>query len=66
MKELKSKLETLENIAKSENILATEKFCIFSTILPKDIERDLFNQFIGAVNFAESLVNKEYNYESRC
>ena len=27
MLELKSKLETLENIAKSDNVLATEKFC---------------------------------------
>ena len=59
MLETKSKLETLENIVKSDDILATEKFCIFSTMLPKDIERDLFNQFIGMVNLAESLVNKE-------
>ncbi len=59
MLETKSKLETLENIVKSDSILATEKFCIFSTILPKDIERDLFNQVIGMVNFAESLISKE-------
>ena len=59
MLDLKTKLETLENIAKSERLLATEKFCIFSTILPKDIERDLFNQVIGMVNFAESLISKE-------
>ena len=58
MLELKSKLEILENIAKSDNILATEKFCIFSTILPKEIERDLVNQVRGMINMAETLVNK--------
>ncbi len=58
MLELKSKLEILENIAKSDNILATEKFCIFSTILPKEIERDLVNQVRGMINMAEALVNK--------
>lgn len=58
MLELKSKLETLENIAKSDNILATEKFCIFSTMLPKEIERDIVNQVRGMINMAEILVNK--------
>ncbi len=58
MLELKSKLEILENIAKSDDILATEKFCIFSTILPKEIKRDLLNQVIGMINMAETLVNK--------
>lgn len=41
MLDLKTKLETLEkleNIAKSDRLLATEKFCIFSTVLPKEIE----------------------------
>ena len=56
MLETKSKLETLENIAKSDNILATEKFCIFSTILPKEIKRDILNQAIGMINMAEALV----------
>lgn len=58
MLELKSKLEILENIAKSDNILATEKFCIFSTMLPKEIERDIVNQVMGMINMAEILVNK--------
>lgn len=58
MLELKSKLETLENIAKSDNILATEKFCIFSTMLPKEIERDIVNHVRGMINMAEILVNK--------
>lgn len=58
MLDLKSKLETLENIAKSDNVLATEKFCIFSTILPKEIERDIVNQVKGMINMAEALVNK--------
>lgn len=59
MTEFKNKLEVLELIAKSDKILATEKFCIFSTMLPQDIERDIANQTIGAINMAETLVNKE-------
>ena len=63
MTEFKNKLEVLELIAKSDKILATEKFCIFSTILPKEIKRDLLNQVTGMVNMAESmtelLVNKQ-------
>ena len=56
MTEFKNKLEALELIAKSDNVLATEKFCIFSTILPKEIKRDILNQAIGMINMAEALV----------
>ena len=55
MLDLKTKLETLENIAKSDRLLATDKVCIFSNVLPKEVQRDLLNQFIGAINMAEYL-----------
>lgn len=58
MNEVMTKLETLEKIAQSDSVLAIDKVCIFSdvyTVLPKEVQRDLLNQFIGAINMAEYL-----------
>lgn len=58
MLKLKTKLEVLKDIVRSNKFLATEKFCIFSTMLPKEIERDIVNQVKGMVDMAELLLNK--------
>lgn len=55
MIDLKTKLETLENIAKSNHILATEKFCIFSTVLPKEIEIEATIFISGMLKMAEMM-----------
>lgn len=56
--EIKTKLETLEKIVKSDKLLATEKFCIFAKVLPKDLEMQTMTFIEGMLKMAEIYNNE--------
>ena len=59
MIETKTKLEVLEAIAKSEDVLATEKFCLYSTILPEEMRDTIAKYTMGMIIMGESMNNKK-------
>lgn len=59
MLETKTKLESLESIAKSGDVLATEKFCIYSTVLPEELKDIIIKHTMGMITMAELLNNEK-------
>lgn len=53
-----TKLEILENIIKSDEVIANAKICILSKSLPEDLRLAILYRATGMVDMAEQIANK--------